>query len=99
MSFHTRPSIEGPQPQKERRLGMIFGYVRSKAPTQREMACNLLASDTPITVPEKGIGALNKTGRKWVKSDDGTGYTALIEVFHQLHCLVSTVITVQGGLY
>ncbi|KAK9435462.1 hypothetical protein VB005_10259 [Metarhizium brunneum] len=54
---------------------------------EREKAWEDLWLHTPVTVPERGIAALNKTGKPWLKSDDGKGYTALLEVFHQLHCL------------
>lgn len=46
-----------------------------------------------IEVPEDQIAGLNRSEAdhlKHVPEDVGTGYVGILEVFHQLHCLVST---------
>lgn len=41
-----------------------------------------------ISVPESSLAALNRSTEEYAKTKDGT-YAAMIEVHHQLHCLVS----------
>ena len=49
-----------------------------------------------VNIPKNRLSALNRTedlgdGRSLKKSEDNDGdFSALIEVFHQLHCLVSS---------
>ena len=48
-------------------------------------------SEHAIEVPENEIAGLNRSEAdhlQHVPEDVGTGYVALLEVFHQLHCLV-----------
>lgn len=47
-----------------------------------------------IEVPVDKIRGLNRTEAdrmKHVPSEIGTGYIGFVEVFHQLHCLVSRI--------
>ena len=49
-------------------------------------------SEHAIEVPENEIAGLNRSEAdhlKHVPEDVGTGYVGILEVFHQLHCLVS----------
>ncbi len=43
----------------------------------------------------EGVARLNRTGDKLMKVPDekGGGYSALLEVFHQIHCLASQAYT------
>jgi hypothetical protein len=48
-----------------------------------------------IEIPEDKIAGLNRTeadNLKHVPADVGTGYVAILEVFHQLHCLVCSTL-------
>ncbi|KUJ15076.1 uncharacterized protein LY89DRAFT_589180 [Mollisia scopiformis] len=63
-----------------------------RGPPTRELedAWEKLTFKHAIEVPEDKIHGLNRTEAdhlRRVPSDVGTGYVALIEVFHQLHCL------------
>ena len=51
-----------------------------------------LQSDGYINIPERDLIHLNRSvsGKEWQRLPEelGGGYAALIDVFHQLHCLV-----------
>lgn len=49
-----------------------------------------------VEVPADKIAGLNRSeidNLKHVPEDVGTGYVAILEVFHQLHCLVSVLVS------
>lgn len=55
-----------------------------------------------ITAPPGKVGTikvskddLEKNGLKSVELADGSGYLATVDVFHQLHCLVSPATTLR----
>ena len=53
-------------------------------------------SEHAIEVPENEIAGLNRSEAdhlRHVPEDVGTGYVGMLEVFHQLHCLVSKPLT------
>jgi hypothetical protein len=57
----------------------------------------LTCPDGPFRIPEEEVAGLNRSadlggGKALIPADDGSGgYLAMIEVFHQLHCLVSAL--------
>lgn len=53
-----------------------------------------ITPDGAVKVPEEKLSSTNKSAAvNWRRTpkECGSGYAALVDVFHQLHCLVSTV--------
>lgn len=51
----------------------------------------IMQPEHAVEIPADKIAGLNRSesdNLKHVPEDVGTGYVAIIEVFHQLHCLV-----------
>ena len=71
---------------------MSFSYIRSEINRIPEHA---------VEIPASEIAGLNRSesdNLKHVPEDVGTGYVAILEVFHQLHCLVRSQISVPSAL-
>lgn len=54
------------------------------------VTAGLIFKHASVNIPASKLHLLNKTAdsQDWRKNPDGNGYSATLDVFHQLHCLV-----------
>ncbi|PLB50806.1 hypothetical protein P170DRAFT_425107 [Aspergillus steynii IBT 23096] len=73
----------GNQPQSLKENGMYFGIY-----DKQELMTSLTSIDGAFTVPIEALTSLNKSSLDGqFRTVDGSGVAALLEAFHQIHCV------------
>ena len=93
-AFHQKSQYRGsPTPELEQAWLDLWNCMLHKPASYKFRANSILSEDTvgAINVPFNKLSELNKSQEvswKRVSPKNGGGVSALIEVFHQIHCLV-----------